>query len=440
MVEGLFQIKSLMFNNSSVLAKFRGLLGFESNYNTENTDLDGDMLDSRSGMLIGPGLHPLFSYENLLAVVEQFGTVNVKAWSGSVAYKTGAIVQVSSVVYQAIQDGTNRPPASSPTYWRATTLFSAYMRRMYDNAVLRLLHALFTNKKLHEASKSLLASINLYEGQGNINKRIPKAGRFVGLRLTLQHPDTVARISKIGLQLDTAQTITLYLFHSSSLEPVKTWEINHTNAITFQWHTIPEEALAFMSDTTNAGGHWYIGYYEDDLTGNAIGKEMRWDGTGCGSCSQDVFNRGLWSKWHRFLGIQPFYVTEFTEGEMWNEDLELYVAETNFGINLRMAVQCDVSEWLGNHSYHMADALAKQITVDLLNEMAYSMRDNQRQVKLAGLAHAALDNTENSGTGALTALAKAIKAVDFDFSNLSPLCNPCNDGAMGVRKTSVWGG
>jgi hypothetical protein len=321
---------------------------------------------------------------------------------------------------------------------------SAYFRRLYDGAALKLLNQLFTEKKVNEVAKSIHANINLFEGVGSIDKRIVKQGRLVGLKLQILNPDTVAMLNYIGMQVDEIQNpLTMYLYHSSSDVAVKTFTLNHTKAVQFQWHKITQEVLAYLNDQINAGGHYYLCYYEDELTGSAIRKDISWLGkNNCGNCSEAIVNSQLWNKWGKYIRIQPFYINSADikpDKKLWDEERELYVDDTNWGMNVQMSIQCDVTNWMCHNSNLFTDALAKQLTVDILNEMAFSMRDNQKKEKLAGLAAVALDNQENGQYGEAKKLAMAIKAISFDFSDLSPACLPCNNAARNPRRTSVWG-
>lgn len=434
-----------MYNHSLILPCLRGLIGFERSYNADYADIDDDLQASASGIYVNNGLHPLFTYDNITAIAEQFSKVTVKAWSGTVTYRTNDITKDGADIYQSLQDtNLNHQPSASTTYWVKTTLMSAYFRRLYDGAVLKLLNQLFVEKKINEVAKSIHANINLFEGVGSIDKRIVKNERLVGLKLQILNPDTVAMLSYIGMQVDTIQNpLTIYLYHSSSDVAVKTFTLNQTKAVQFQWHKITQEVLAFLNDQINAGGHYYLCYYEDDLTGSAIRKDISWLGkNNCGNCSEAIVNSQLWGKWGKFIRIQPFYINSADikpDKKLWDEERELYVDDTNWGMNIQMTIQCDVTNWMCQNSNLFTDALCKQLTVDILNEMAYSMRDNQKKEKLAGLAAVALDNQENGQYGEAKKLALAIKAVSFDFSDLSPACLPCNNAARNPRRTSIWG-
>lgn len=434
-----------MFTNSIILPGLRGLIGFERSYNSNYPDVDTDLQESSSGIYVNNGLHPLLTYDNIWAIAEHFDKVTVKAYASGSTYRTNDIVKEGTDIYQSLQDvNNNHTPSTSADWWRKTNLMSAYFRRLYDGAVLKLVNQLMTEKKVNEVAKSLHANINLFEGVGSIDKRIQKQGRMVGLKINILNPDTVARLSYIGMQVDTVQNpLNIYLYHSSSDTAVKTFALNQTKSVQFQWHKITMEVLAYMNDQVNAGGHYYLCYYEADLTGEAIRKDISWAGkNNCGSCSEAQANRQLWNKWSKFLTIQPFYITSADikdDKALWDEEREIYIDDTNWGMNIQMSIQCDVSNWICQNANLFTDALSKQITVDLLNEMAFSMRDNQKKEKLAGLAAVALDNQENGQHGEVKKLAMAVKAVSFDFSDLSPACLPCNNAVTGYKKGSVWG-
>jgi hypothetical protein len=430
-----------MYNHTNLLTCLRGLIGFEQSYFTEHPDVDADLQQSSSGVFVNNSLHPLLTAENILSVAEQFSKVNVRAWNASPTYKKNDIVKSGAVVYQSIQDTNLNHVVTDADWWKATNLYSAYLRRLYDGSALKLIGTIFTQKKLNEVAKTLLGEVHLYEGVGNISGRITKQNRVVGFKIRVKHPDTVAILNYIGMQVDTIQnSLNIYLYHSSSNTPVKIFALNQTKSVQFQWHRIESEILSFMSDDINAAGHWYLCYYESELTGEAIRKEISFNGKNvCGTCDEAILNSNLHSRWSKFIAIQPFYVTSTYVNEdysLWDEEHEMYVNDYNFGLNLQLSVQCDVTHVLCQGKSVLTDALSKQITVDLLNEMAYSLRDNQLKQKAAGMAAVALDNQENGQYGEAKRLAMAIKAVSFDLSNMSDVCMPCS--SQGTRLKSVW--
>lgn len=107
-------------------------------------------------------------------------------------------------------------------------------------------------------------------------------------------------------------------------------------------------------------------------------------------------------------------------------------------MNFKIQVGCDISDLICRNKLAFADALRKQVIHDLIRDMAFSMRDNQKKEKVSQMAHYALENKENNTKGIVKELEEAVKAVSFDLSSLSSVCLPCNDGGSGIIMTSVY--
>ena len=60
--------------------------------------------------------------------------------------------------------------------------------------------------------------------------------------------------------------VRMYLFHSSQIDPVKTFDLDFT--VTnggFQWFPLTDCYLPYISDANNAGGSWFLCYNQDEL-------------------------------------------------------------------------------------------------------------------------------------------------------------------------------
>lgn len=428
-----------MFTHSTISSCLSGLIGFQQSYNQDHAAIDSDLAKSATGMVIN---HPLFTYENILAVAEQFSRTSVKIYSNTVTYQKNDVVKSDEDIYQSLINENINQVVSDATKWRKTNLISAFLRRIYTNSTLSLFNRVFTEKKLHGVAKSLLGAVSLFEGVGNISGRIIPSGRVVGFRIRVNKPDITATLHAIGLQVDTAQDLNLYLFHSSSDAPLRTFAINQTYSVRYQLHQVESEILGFMTDAVNAGGSYYLVYYEDDLQPGTsmIRKDMLWTGeNNCGSCSEGRVNSTRYAQRSRLVDVQPFYVNSghFTQGELWDEDSEILINDSNFGLNLQISVQCDVSNWICQNKAVWTEPLNRQITHDLLQEMTFSLRDNQKKEKIAQLAASALDNQEGGQYGEAKKLEKAIQAMSFDLSGFDSICLPCENNQI-FTKRSVW--
>lgn len=428
-----------MINYSTLQTCLFGQIGFRNNYSSDFDVLDTELTSSASGLFVDHTLHPLLSHENILACAEHFAATSVRSWSNAVTYQTDDVVyNPSGGILRSIQNTNLNKAISNTDYWASSNLISNYLRIKMKGAINNLLSNVFTLKKLNESAKTLLADSVVYEGWGNISDLVTKAGRFVFWRLTPVNRDTVIKIKKVGLQFTNSQTITLYFFHSSRLDSVQTVNIVYDTSYNFKWFDITEISLPFMSDTVNAGGSWYVGYFENNITGSAIKKEVDFIGGGCGSCGNS--NYRLFQSWNQYFQIQPGFVssTDINGTQMWNNQREVYVDNTTFGLNFQVRVECDVTDTICRNKTVLADALRKQVMVDIITDIAYSMRDNQLKMKAAQMAAYALDNRENYSKGLKAELDEAIKAIDLDFSSLSSVCLPCANGKHGIRSSSMY--
>jgi hypothetical protein len=433
-----------MFNATTIQSCLSGLIGFKQHYNSAYDRLDSDVSAALTGIYIDQTVHSLFTIENIAAVAENFSNTDVVAWSGTVTYKKGDIVLSASKIYESkVDDNTNNTPASSTSQWLETNLLSAYLRRLINGASLNLFTSVFQQKKLYEAGKTLLTDVSLYDGVGNLSKKVAKMSRFVGYQITPKFKDTVITIQWAGFQFDTANPeFPLYVYHSSQRDPIEEITVNVNTPVSFTWKELSTTLkLRANSNTYGDNGTFFIGYYEDDLIGRAIWKDQSFSGSSCSSCSN--IDSYLYRQWSKYFRLEPFYVEEAylnDDKTIFDVEKAIYLTNQNWGLNFKLQVQCDLSDFICRSKFIFADALKKQVTHDLLRDMAYSMRDNQRKEKVQQLAMLALKgDKQDYGKGAEADLQDAIKAISFDMSGISGVCMPCNSAGNGIVYSSHFG-
>jgi len=431
-----------MYQQAKVIKCLSGLIGFSNDYNSNVPDIDEDLLASRSGRYVNQ-LHELLAYENILIAANQFNRYTPKVWNDTKNYKTGEVIAHENVLYRALRDNVNKSPEASGDDWATTNAFSHYLRTKYTQSALAMIDTVVQSNKLNGTARTLFASRPLFVGQGYIQHQITKNGAFRGIRITLRNADTIMLLRAIGLQTTAAQNgIKVYVYHSSRLSPVKIIEVNQPAGIQYTWHVLTEEVqLAFKELSAHTlGGHWYIGVYEDELTGNLIEKEVSFTGAGsCGSCTHAVENSNLYRSWSSLIGVKSFYVAEentYVDKSLWDETDEVYDDRRAFGINLQFAVECDITDVLCENSGVLTTAFAQQLKVDMLRALSVSLRNNSQNEKIAALAKYELEGSEGKpGEGA--ALQRALKALHVDLSGMSKLC--AGKSLTQFSQSSVWG-
>lgn len=438
---GFFKYRIVMFNPNRITDCLLGLIGFRQSNKTGIPRIDEELTRSSTGMFVDQTAHSLITQENLIAISENIPLSDIALWDAATSYKSNELSRVDGKVYRAKRDNSNKTPTSNTDDWKETNMLSEYLLQKYKGASINLFNTVFTNKKLWESAKTILSDISLFEGAGNLSKRVEKNNRFVGFIVTPTYKDTVALIKWIGLQFDTANpNFKLYLYHSSQYEPLKEIPITHSKTYSFAWHELSEElSIRFNSNEYNDGGFFYIGYYESDLLGKAIWKDQDFSGNNCHTCNS--VSEYLISQWSKYVSIQPFYVDESflnNERKLFDTDKIIQLSNQNFGLNMKIQVKCDISDLVCRNKEAFANALRMQVTHDLLSDMAYSSRNNQLKEQVSQKAMYALDNRENYQKGFSKQLDEAVKAISFDMSSLNSICLPCENANTGVEISSLF--
>lgn len=410
-----------MYNPLLIESGLATLVGFR-NHNHKDYDVYKHIGVSDSGLYIDNTSHPLITVENIHACAEMFVNIDVRQYQTG-TYEKDALVRDSDKIYQSLTDGNNTA-LTDTSKWKETNLLSYYLENVRKNAALKLIGEVISKLKLYEVAKTLLTDTQLYKGVGNSSQKVTKYGRFVGFKITPKHKDVSISLKWAGLQVDTLNpAFKLYVYHTSQDAPLKVFDLNINKVIDFTWKPVD---VSLLGD-----GVFYIGYYENELTGQAIWKDHSFNGS-CSSCNN--IETHLFSQWSKFIEVQPFYVDNIwlNGTDLFNTEKAIDVNNTNYGLNLKFSVNCDVTGQILDNKMLFADALRKQITHDLVESMAYSLRDNQKKVRVSELAFAALDNTETKAKGLKSQLEDAIKAIQFDISGMSSVCMPCNQKSVTI--------
>lgn len=376
-----------MYDITQVTECLNGLIGFRTTKDIEDNDLTPELLESGSGMY-WEDAHPLITVENLCYI---------------------------------------KPEEQS---------FNTWAKEKVDASVKKLFSSLVEQKLNKKSIKSLLASAQMYLGVANRHNKEVKQGRFVGFMIEpKRHNGMVLDFKKIGTQFSETNTeLTLYVYNTSQIEPVTTIKLNTGTANSFAWHE-SQLSIAYESQTYDKGSIWYIGYYEDDLQGQAINKDnISFKKGPCSYCSPSVYENFL--AWSQYINITPIEVLPSDiEDDRSLFDIEKvgYVYENKtFGLNLSMVIRCDLTNLICQQRNIFTKALSQQFVVDILKEMANSTRLNRVEQMADQKAMFQLKTSANNTKGEEDRLQESISAIDFDFSDLGSACLACSQ-KNGVR-------
>ena len=429
-----------MFNISSTQAGLRGLVGFRGTRDPDYPSLTAAELASSTGLYY-ENFHPLVTMENLFMIAPHYDGMALSAWSNSTTYAIAARTLYNQTGYLSlINNNLNNIPSSVPTAW--LPLFSEWLDQKTDSAIYDVLAGVFNNKKTSQSAKTFLSSVRLFEGNTKQSNLIIRQSRRVGLEIRMNKVENIQVIvDYIGGMFSGVQNLTIDLHHSSQGQRVGYCVISGNAVNSFAW-TSPittGSKIAWQLDyvnfakNLNPGGSWYISYLEDDVIGNALAMDYDWL---FGPCCNE-FNLNRFHMWSPYVQILPFSVNNAylpSNRDLWDIKNMGYNAayplikngqtySTNWGLNLQLTVQTDLTEMLILRKNLFADAIGKQFAFNMLSEMLHNPQDrknmNQNNIQDKSLIYE-LDGSPNTNRKGLRIdLKLAIDALAEDLSRIS---------------------
>lgn len=317
-----------------------------------------------------------------------------------------------------------------------------YLTEKVNSGINKALTKVVLEKKLNESTKTLLNSSKLFDGIGRFQDTIVSNGRFVGIEVEI-FPSYGAKviIDKIGLQFTSAQTnLPIYIYHTSQVDPIKTVTATTTKSNSLEWLTLSESIdFSYLSNSYDSGGMFYIGYFQDNISGQAIKKDFNFIDGPCNTCRGGANLMKVWNERLNFVRIVPIEVASgnLSGTQMFDYTKRKYTPTNNFGLNFGVTVQCDISEYLCEQKMILTDLIGKQVAVDILNDMKHSTRLNRiANVSQNMIIRDLEGDRETFEPGLAKRLSDSVKAVDFDFSKIDSPCLPCNK-KFGITKRGI---
>lgn len=431
-----------MFRETDIVDCLVPVVGWRQNSNPDYPELPPSLLISESGRVFQDE-HPLIDIENIDQALKNYDLFVYPDWDpGKIYFKTQKVKGSNDKVYESMsEDNEDNDPISSPeSEWLEVSPFAQKLQYITRSACSKVVNSIFQLNKLNQQSKTLMENVLLFEGAGSLTNKEIKYNRFVGVEIRImENRDISTVIRRLGTQFSLANPdFKLYVFHSSQEKPIAVIPAALVKANSFEWTKILFESkdlvLPYNSNVYSPGGSFYVGYYEEYIVGQAINKEYDfYSGPSCTSCGN---NYRYYSQWSKFIEVAPFFVAEAdldgiqpsdTEGNptLWDISKNQYNYQINYGLNLDLTVYCDATNFLCRERSVFAEAISKQVSVDVLNYIAYSTRNNVISKETRDLADYELNNKVNGTPGAQKKLDNAIKAISFDLSDLNEICFPC---------------
>ena len=318
----------------------------------------------------------------------------------------------------------------------------SFLEEVVEAACNDMLNRVANHKKLTATGKDLVSS-KLIHQQIIRGDQITNEGRFCGVQFRIKDAEGIrATINRVGLYLTSVQpSLTLYLFNSLQEDVVKTVTYTSTKANSFQWlETGTDLLIDFDDGSDNSGAVWYLGYYQDDLVGNAIQyKTLNWSNGYCGSCGNNSNSSKSFKKLSKYIDMMPFYVASGslpTVGKLFSHEDIVECTTNNFGFNFNITVSCNLTRFWIDNRLTFADAIGKMVALKVLEMIATSSQSSSTEQNLQPMALRALEaDKETKSTTFLSQVERAVKVIHLDEGNVNN--NPCLPCARKGGRTGV---
>lgn len=426
--------------------------GWEQSYNPKEA-IDSDLTQSESGLMF-QGAHSLLTLDTMRAIMPDDWGYQYPEWNSRETYSAGTIVQYDlngnddELYWESIRDNnTNEIPGESVLFWKPYNILSDFLERVTRNGIATAIQTFTQIKQLDKETRNLLERRTFFDGAGRIRATLQNTHKLVGFEIVpVRALGVTAKIEKIGLQMTGGTGIVkMYLFHSSQIDPIKTFDLDlQVKNGGFQWFTLEDCFLPYISKDNNSGGSWFLCYNQDELPQGmeAINVSKDWSREPCGTCN--IGSVEVWRELTKYLQVTPFMYNApetFAEyPELWDIAYTMYTNTQNYGLNCEITVGCDLTDFIISQRQIFQDVIQKQVAVIALRALAMNpnVRVNRYQSNATrtDILYELDGNTSGVRPGGLGyQLKKAYEALKLDTQGLDRVCLSCNN--RGVRYKAV---
>lgn len=423
--------------------KLLHLIGWEQNYDTSDLKISDALTVSESGLYFQQ-IHPLLTLQNMSCIAPDFKNMTFEEYNAEKAYSKGNIVKYNELLYKALQNSVGKQPDVESEYWVETNPFSEWLESKTKASIQKAISRYCNEKIAQDTYKTLCENRTLFDGTGRLADIVKNKKNLVGFEIVpIRAKGVTTKINKIGLQFTELGEYTLYLMHSSMDAPVKIIKLNKIRKNSVEWFSLNDIYLPYQGDDNDAGGSWYLCYFQSELPegSQAIRKDKDWSKEPCGSCSRKELL--AWMAWSKYVEVHPFYVNEELveieeEPHLWDVENNQYTYDNNYGLNLEITVACDITDFIIEQRMLFQDIIAKQVAVDMLREFAYNanVRTNRHSInasRLDILYEVDGDSSSMKKSGLSYQLDMAFKAINISTQGIDRVCLPCKNNGIKYR-------
>lgn len=440
-----------MIRINEICEALKNVCGWEQSYDPAKA-IDDNLTHTESGLYF-QGAHPLLTLDNMEAIMPDDWGIQYPVWDALTQWKQNKVVQYGNdtngnkLFWKAKADNVGEEPTEDSLFWSKYNILSDFLERMTRNGIATAIQTFTQIKQLDKETRNLLERRTFFDGAGRIRATLQNNHKLVGFEIVpVRAMGVTAKIEKIGLQMTGGTgVVRMYLFHSSQIDPIKTFDLNFT--VTnggFQWFPLNDCYLPYISDKNNAGGAWFLCYNQDELPAGmeAINVSKDWSREPCGTCNMGSVE--VWRELTKYLQVTPFMYNApetFAEyPELWDIAYTMYTRTQNYGLNCEITIGCDLTDFIISQRQIFQTVIQRQVAAIALRTLAMNpnvrVNRNQSNATRMDILYELDGNTSGVRPGGLGYdLKKSYEALQIDTQGLDRICLACNN--RGVRYRTV---
>ena len=440
-----------MIRINEICEALKNVCGWEQSYDPAKA-IDDNLTQTESGLYF-QGAHPLLTLDSMEAIMPDDWGIQYPVWDALTQWKQNKVVQYGNdtngnkLFWKAKADNVGEEPTEDSLFWSKYNILSDFLERMTRNGIATAIQTFTQIKQLDKETRNLLERRTFFDGAGRIRATLQNNHKLVGFEIVpVRAMGVTAKIEKIGLQMTGGTgVVRMYLFHSSQIDPIKTFDLNFT--VTnggFQWFPLTDCYLPYISDKNNAGGSWFLCYNQDELPAGmeAINVSKDWSREPCGTCNMGSVE--VWRELTKYLQVTPFMYNApetFAEyPELWDIAYTMYTRTQNYGLNCEITIGCDLTDFIISQRQIFQTVIQRQVAAIMLRTLAMNpdVKVNRNQVNASRMEilYELDGNTSGVRPGGLGYdLKKSYEALQIDTQGLDRICLACNN--RGVRYRTV---
>ena len=440
-----------MIRINEICEALKNVCGWEQSYDPAKA-IDDNLTQTESGLYF-QGAHPLLTLDNMEAIMPDDWGIQYPVWDALTQWKQNKVVQYGNdtngnkLFWKAKADNVGEEPTEDSLFWSKYNILSDFLERMTRNGIATAIQTFTQIKQLDKETRNLLERRTFFDGAGRIRATLQNNHKLVGFEIVpVRAMGVTAKIEKIGLQMTGGTgVVRMYLFHSSQIDPIKTFDLNFT--VTnggFQWFPLNDCYLPYISDKNNAGGAWFLCYNQDELPAGmeAINVSKDWSREPCGTCN--IGSVQFWRELTKYLQVTPFMYNApetFAEyPELWDIAYTMYTRTQNYGLNCEITIGCDLTDFIISQRQIFQTVIQRQVAAIALRTLAMNpnvrVNRNQSNATRMDILYELDGNTSGVRPGGLGYdLKKSYEALQIDTQGLDRICLACNN--RGVRYRTV---